>query len=316
MAHGDLTESFTAHPSAAAGEACPDQDLAAAVGDRTVIRQALGILMERHQLTEERAFAVLVRAARASGVTLRDIAQELVGQDDGDGAAGEVDRVPPPTTEATVTRPPATVDVAVLDDCPLVFHGVAAILQPYVRRVQPVSLAEEGQRPRADVTLWDPATTVPLGEATTRHVLGQPRYGQVVLYSMRPPSPLVVELLGHGCAGFVDKAAPAEVLVDAVLGVALRSPGATAGDRCGEDRPGRGAEWAGKEHGLTRREAEVLTLVSAGLTNTDISTRMYLSINTVKTYIRSAYRKLGFTRRVEAVRWGVEHGLHLLGPEV
>jgi DNA-binding CsgD family transcriptional regulator len=35
---------------------------------------------------------------------------------------------------------------------------------------------------------------------------------------------------------------------------------------------------------------------------------MYLSINTVKTYIRSAYGKIGVTARPQAMRWGLDHG--------
>jgi DNA-binding CsgD family transcriptional regulator len=34
----------------------------------------------------------------------------------------------------------------------------------------------------------------------------------------------------------------------------------------------------------------------------------YISINTLKSYIRSAYRKMGVERRAQAVRWGIEHG--------
>ena len=35
---------------------------------------------------------------------------------------------------------------------------------------------------------------------------------------------------------------------------------------------------------------------------------MFLSINTIKSYIRSAYRKIGVTNRTQAVLWGVDHG--------
>ena len=45
----------------------------------------------------------------------------------------------------------------------------------------------------------------------------------------------------------------------------------------------------------------------------EIAERSYLSINSVKTYIRTAYRKLGLSRRSQAVRWGLEHGF--LPPE-
>ena len=45
-----------------------------------------------------------------------------------------------------------------------------------------------------------------------------------------------------------------------------------------------------------------------GLSNDEIARRLYLSINSVKTYIRSAYRKIGVTRRTQAAMWWVEHG--------
>ena len=68
-----------------------------------------------------------------------------------------------------------------------------------------------------------------------------------------------------------------------------------------------------RDYDLTPREAEILSLVTQGLTNSEIGGQLYLSINSVKTYIRTAYRKLGLTRRSQAVRWGLEHGF--LPPE-
>ena len=67
-------------------------------------------------------------------------------------------------------------------------------------------------------------------------------------------------------------------------------------------------EWPGREFGLSAREAEVLALITQGLSNQEIAERTYLSINSVKTYIRTAYRKIGVTRRAQAVAWGMRHG--------
>jgi DNA-binding NarL/FixJ family response regulator len=61
--------------------------------------------------------------------------------------------------------------------------------------------------------------------------------------------------------------------------------------------------------GLCSRELEILTLVASGLSNHQIAAHTYLSINSVKSYIRTAYRKIGAHSRSEAVLWGVEHGL-------
>ncbi len=60
---------------------------------------------------------------------------------------------------------------------------------------------------------------------------------------------------------------------------------------------------------LTEREREIMTLISAGYSNDVIATRLYLSLNTVKTHIRSGYRKAGVTTRAQAVLWGLRHGL-------
>lgn len=62
-------------------------------------------------------------------------------------------------------------------------------------------------------------------------------------------------------------------------------------------------------HGLSAREVQVLALIAAGLTNQEIADRVFVSINSVKTYVRSAYRKIGVNSRSQAAVWGLQHGL-------
>ena len=73
-------------------------------------------------------------------------------------------------------------------------------------------------------------------------------------------------------------------------------------------RPAVGLDWPGRTEGLTDREAEVLALITQGLSNKEIAARVYLSINSIKTYIRSAYRKIDASSRTQAAIWGLEHG--------
>lgn len=61
--------------------------------------------------------------------------------------------------------------------------------------------------------------------------------------------------------------------------------------------------------GLSDREEQVLALIAQGLTNQEIADRVFVSINSVKTYIRSAYRKIGVSSRSQAVAWGLRNGL-------
>ncbi|MER6124584.1 LuxR C-terminal-related transcriptional regulator [Streptomyces sp. NPDC001795] len=61
---------------------------------------------------------------------------------------------------------------------------------------------------------------------------------------------------------------------------------------------------------LSEREHEVLERLAQMMSTEEIATDLYLSVNTVKTHLKSLYRKLGATRRSEAVRRARE--LHLL----
>lgn len=60
---------------------------------------------------------------------------------------------------------------------------------------------------------------------------------------------------------------------------------------------------------LSPREVDVLRLITNCYSNQQISETLYLSLNSVKTYIRGAYRRIGAPTRSHAVIWGVMHGL-------
>ena len=61
--------------------------------------------------------------------------------------------------------------------------------------------------------------------------------------------------------------------------------------------------------GLTRREVEVLALVTEGLQNAEIAQRLFLSVKTVDTHVASILRKLGVRSRGEASVAAVSRGL-------
>jgi non-specific serine/threonine protein kinase len=61
--------------------------------------------------------------------------------------------------------------------------------------------------------------------------------------------------------------------------------------------------------GLSAREAEVLRLVAAGMTNAEVAGDLFLSSRTVDWHVGSIYRKLGLHSRAEAARFAAEHGI-------
>ena len=60
---------------------------------------------------------------------------------------------------------------------------------------------------------------------------------------------------------------------------------------------------------LTRRERVVLSNLSEDVTLEQIATKLFVTRNTVKSQVRSLYRKLGVSTRAEAVQWARDAGL-------
>jgi hypothetical protein len=71
-------ELFASHASVAMGFLQTVETLSSAIGTRQTIGQATGIVMERYQVDEQRAFAFLVRISKQSNVKLRDVAADFV----------------------------------------------------------------------------------------------------------------------------------------------------------------------------------------------------------------------------------------------
>jgi DNA-binding NarL/FixJ family response regulator len=196
--------------------------------------------------------------------------------------------------------------LAVVNDFPVVTAGVARLLEPYRHRVTLPEYAEELPPPgSADVVLFDPFGH-PKREARLREVVEATR-ARVIVYSWVDDPQQVDAMLRYGAAGYLPKSVDGEAILVAAetvqRGGDLPLPRREHGDVSEEM-----SAWPGQAEGLTSREAEMICLITSGLTNAEIASTLFLSINSVKTYIRTAYRKMAVTSRSEAVLWGIDHG--------
>jgi NarL family two-component system response regulator LiaR len=198
------------------------------------------------------------------------------------------------------------VRVAIVNDYEIVVAGVAGLLAPFQTRIQVVELAaNKSVKSDVDVVLYDTFGQVQ-GDGIDLEDLVHGSGAKVVIFSWNLQPGLVDAAIARGARGYLSKALNGEDLVKGIEQV-HRGEIVTELRALDESRSDRGA-WPGQEHGLTQREAEVVALITQGLTNQEIADRAYISINSVKTYIRTAYRKIGVTRRSQAVNWGMRHG--------
>ena len=196
--------------------------------------------------------------------------------------------------------------MAIKDESELVVRGIQAMLAPYADQVtvlldrhdlpdHPMSLS--------DLTLYEPSRR--RGNAPGRSI---PRRfpTRMVAYSWDCTPSMVSTEMALGAAGYLSKWLPARRLVRDLLLLADGQVVVDAWDGAQEPQ----VEAQG-ECRLTQRETDVLSLIAAGRSNQEIAQQEHISINSVKSYIRSAYAKIEVTSRSQAVLWAIRHGLLL-----
>lgn len=209
--------------------------------------------------------------------------------------------------------------VAVVNDYEIVVAGIAAVLAPYAERVQVVETAAGVPVVSdVDVVLCDTyAQGLPGGVPVEHLAQGS---AHVVVFSWNVDRSMVASSLAAGASGFVSKGATAAELVEAIERVhagelvvpedllVAEGPVVPVDPDQGADDEQVLGRWPGDEWGLSSRESEVLALICRGLSNEEITEHAFIGINTVKTHIRTLYRKIGVSRRTQAVLWGHAHG--------
>jgi DNA-binding NarL/FixJ family response regulator len=293
-----MAELFAAHAAIALGSVVERDQLNQALESRRVIGMALGLLMERYAIGDDRAFEFLVRTSSHSNVKMRDVAQEIVRDSQQRGAGnrsrlGEPEHPPEPRSERM------WVDI----DSPqeVVATGLRRALETGLGPSLFVTVGPVDGEP--DVILYD-VISLQTGDVSELARLQQETGSLVIAVSydgLRPD--LEALAMDHGAAAVI----PLSISVDQLAEVIHAAIEGTLDD-VPTVRTLHDGSYPGRTLGLSRRESTVLTLIVQGLSNQEIATQCFLSVNSVKTYIRSAYRKIGVKSRAQAVAWGLQHG--------
>ncbi|MCB0517851.1 MAG: response regulator transcription factor [Lewinellaceae bacterium] len=208
------------------------------------------------------------------------------------------------------------------DDHPVIAHGVSCMLskQPEIEVVGTALSGEEMfqllPKARPHILLLDlnmPSTDFYENIAWVKE---HAPWVKIIIYSAYYSPELVKSLLHEGVKGYLSKTATPSDLMEALETVSRGEifvlPYASAqSDSCQqhlEDHPEFQDDFK-KRLGLSRREQEILVLISQGLSSQRIGKTLYISKHTVETHRKNILRKLDFNSSTELVRFAVQHGL-------
>jgi len=194
--------------------------------------------------------------------------------------------------------------LAIVDDYAVVVAGVASFLA-----LENIDVVETGASQPVisdvDIVLFDT-----FGQTDGRGIglkeLVRHSGAKVVIYSWNLEPQLIRRALDDGASGYLSKVLTGPEIVRALQRVLDGDLVVLTGDH--ESSVGGAGDWPGRSAGLSPREAEIIALITQGLSNQEIADRVFLSINSIKSCIRTAYRKMGVTTRTQAVLWGVQNG--------
>ncbi len=203
-----------------------------------------------------------------------------------------------------------SIRLAIVDDYEVVVRGLVEMLRTHAEDLEVLSVSATPVDRDVDIALIDPLARGP--ESSRRPdleaLLADPRVGRVVVYSWNTDRARAEDALERGAAAYLSKTISAQELAAALRKVHAGEQVAEGLDDEASAPTASDGSWPGREEGLTAREAEVIALITQGLSNQEIAERATLSINSVKSYIRTSYRKMGVTSRTNAVLWGLDHG--------
>lgn len=211
--------------------------------------------------------------------------------------------------------------VVLANDDHIVVEGLRAMLAPYDDRIDVVGTAlgdpeitlAGDTEVDADVMLIDAFSRRAGGIDAAAKVLAQDPPFVVAVFTDADDLRLMLQAVRIGVRGYVLKSAKPDELVDML--VRLHEGEIVIDPRLATDAVVLAAraidlgDWPGAHLGLTRREAELVTLLGEGLTPRQVAGEMGLSVETVRTHTRNLYRKLDVSDRAAAVAIAWREGL-------
>ncbi|MFZ5632463.1 MAG: response regulator transcription factor [Bacillota bacterium] len=209
------------------------------------------------------------------------------------------------------------INLLIVDDHPMIREGLVAMLTPYPD-INIVGTCVDGQeaieaveRLVPDVILMDIKMSKVNGFEAAREITASYPGVKIIMLTIYEDAESIRMALQAGASGYMLKQASREKLVESirlafrgetVIDSMLLNQLVTDYTRLAQGAASHAHSQAHDEcRELTPRESEVARYLAQGLTNKEISARTHLAVDTVKTHLRSIYRKMGVKNRSQAI---------------
>ena len=215
------------------------------------------------------------------------------------------------------TQSPGGIRVLMVDDHAILREGLRALLS-YYEDVEVVGEAQDGAEAVArvgellpDVVLMDIAMPGMNGLEATRLIRERYPQTRVLILTQHEDPQYVVPLLQAGASGFVTKRALGTDLINALRVVARGDTFLfpAAATTVVEEIRRRSETPEAAPEPLTPRELEILNLIVAGETNSQIAATLSISVKTVEWHRANLMSKLDVHSVADLVRYAMEHEL-------
>src|SRR6476661_716169 len=213
------------------------------------------------------------------------------------------------------------VRIVLVDDHEMVIEGLKAMLAAFADRVMVVGQAVGAERALRvvdeldpDIVLSDVRMQGSSGLDLCQTLRARRPDRKVVMLSVYDDEQYLFQALRVGAAGYLLKSIGSDELVRQLefvhSGATAIDPSMAARAVDTAARMQRDEFWPGARQGLTQRESEILSYMVTGLSNRGIANRLVIGDETVKSHLRSIYRKLGVSDRTGAVATALREGIY------